>query len=176
MVRWPWLAQAKPDAPIPRRRTSRRPTSPRNSSSRSTAMMAGRGVTCCMPRVSGAARSSLSAERALHVRVRPRLGREVEQLSCQAEDFDFAPKEARRVRPNASLISTAAQYGVELAKYLANISLQSNIVVSGQASIGRKWNCQTPRNISRAVPSSRRPWSGLLRSWDLGRRISNCAK
>ena len=43
------------------------------------------------------------------------------------QDFGFAPSEARKVRPNASLISTAAQYGLDLASQFVSGVVASNI-------------------------------------------------
>ena len=43
------------------------------------------------------------------------------------QDFGFASAEARKVRPNASLIATAAQYGVPLAQQLVNTRIANNI-------------------------------------------------
>lgn len=88
--------------------------------------------------------------------------------NIKQQDFDFAPKEARRVRPNASLISTAAQYGVELAKYLASSLVQSNIAVSGRLPFrpevelpNAAWHFS--QNIEQQQDMIR-----LLKSWDLG--------
>ena len=50
-----------------------------------------------------------------------------EYLIKRDDDFDFSPTEAKKVRPNASLISTAAQYGVEVAQRLVGTQVASNI-------------------------------------------------
>jgi len=47
--------------------------------------------------------------------------------AVKQQDFGFAPKEAGKVRQNASLISTAAQYGVPLA---ARIARQYNVITN----------------------------------------------
>lgn len=48
------------------------------------------------------------------------------------DGFGLDPAEARKVRANASLISTAAQYGVEVAQHLASANVASNIVQVGR--------------------------------------------
>lgn len=57
------------------------------------------------------------------------------------KDFGFSPKEAARVRPNASLISTAAQYNVpcaiKLAGYFGNISTHGHFYYSQDLSINK---------------------------------------
>ncbi|MEI2642187.1 MAG: hypothetical protein V9G10_07600 [Candidatus Nanopelagicales bacterium] len=50
------------------------------------------------------------------------------------QDFDLAPAEARKARPNASLLATAAQYGVPQAQEL----LQAMRVYSNVNWIGRQ--------------------------------------
>jgi uncharacterized protein len=92
----------------------------------------------------------------------------LEKYRIKQQNFDFASKEADRVRPNASLISTAAQYGVELAKYLTDMVVLSNIFDSGRL----------PYRPEIALPDAARHFSEnaeqqqamirLLRSWDLG--------
>lgn len=50
------------------------------------------------------------------------------------DGFGFNPAEARKVRPNASLISTAAQYGVEVAQHLVSVNVASNIMQVGRVN------------------------------------------
>ena len=50
-----------------------------------------------------------------------------QSYDVKQQDFNFAPSEARKVRPNASLISTAAQYGVPLAQQLGQTFVMTNI-------------------------------------------------
>ena len=47
--------------------------------------------------------------------------------TVKQQDFGFAPSEAVKVRPNASLIATAAQYGVPLALRMVAPYVWSNI-------------------------------------------------
>jgi len=83
------------------------------------------------------------------------------------QDFGFAPAEARKVRPNASLIATAAQYGVPLALRLVNSEVASNI-----HQFGRMVN-DTNQLIAAAThfagdESQRKHLVRLLSAWDLG--------
>ena len=54
------------------------------------------------------------------------------EYSIKQEGFDLNPAEAKKVRPNASLISTAAQYGVEVAQHLIGANVASNIQQIGR--------------------------------------------
>jgi hypothetical protein len=90
------------------------------------------------------------------------------EYRVKQQDFDFAPKEARRVRPNASLISTAAQYGVELARYLTNYAVQTNIIVSGRVPYRPEVELpNAARHFSEFV-EQQQEMTRLLKSWDLG--------
>ena len=84
------------------------------------------------------------------------------------QDFDFSAKEAKRVRPNASLISTAAQYGVELAKYFANLAVQSNIYVSGRVPYRPEVELPNAAQHFSEKEEQQKEMVRLLRSWDLG--------
>lgn len=83
------------------------------------------------------------------------------------QDFGFAPSEARKVRPNASLIATAAQYGVPLAQRLVSSSVWSNI-----HQFGRMVN--DSNQLMRAAAYfageevQRQQLVRLLSAWDLG--------
>jgi len=55
-----------------------------------------------------------------------------QQYQVKQQDFGMAPTEARKVRPNASLVSTAAQYGVPKAQMFTRIHLQTNVVATGR--------------------------------------------
>lgn len=54
------------------------------------------------------------------------------EYSIKQEGFDLNPAEAKKVRPNASLISTAAQYGVDVAQHLIGANVASNIKQIGR--------------------------------------------
>ena len=55
----------------------------------------------------------------------------------QDDDFDLSPAEAKKVRQNASLISTAAQYGVQVAQRLVGANVASNIMQVGRIDPNR---------------------------------------
>jgi uncharacterized protein len=48
------------------------------------------------------------------------------------QQFGFNPEEAKKVRRNASLISTAAQYGVPLAMALCKLNSVGNVIFTGK--------------------------------------------
>jgi uncharacterized protein len=83
------------------------------------------------------------------------------------QDFGFAPSEARKVRANASLIATAAQYGVPLAQRLTQGQVASNI-----HQFGRMVNDSD--QLVRAAAyfageeAQRQQLVRLLSAWDLG--------
>ena len=85
------------------------------------------------------------------------------------QKFGFAAGEAKKVRPNASLIATAAQYNVPLAKELADYfsRFHSNVSYSGQ-------NDFETRDVFEAAdffidrPALRTQMSEILSSLDLG--------
>ena len=90
-----------------------------------------------------------------------------QSYDVKQQDFDFAPAEARKARPNASLIATAAQYGVPLAKRMVGSFVMTNI-----DQVGRMTN-----DIEQLVRSAayfadqeqqRQLLVRLLGSWDLG--------
>ncbi len=84
------------------------------------------------------------------------------------QGFDFSLKEARKVRPNASLISTAAQYGVKLAKYLADNHVQSNIGYTGRVPFRAESDLPNAARHFSEHQEQREQMVRLLRSWDLG--------
>ncbi|OYT87774.1 MAG: abortive infection protein [Burkholderiales bacterium PBB6] len=93
---------------------------------------------------------------------------DAQQYQVKQQDFGMAPAEARKVRPNASLISTAAQYGVPKAQAFMNIHLQTNVVATGRM----------PYRPGDDLPNAARHFAfnseqqaqmvTLLKSWDLG--------
>lgn len=52
---------------------------------------------------------------------------EAKEYAIKQDGFGLNPTEAKKVRQNASLISTAAQYGVEVAQHLISVNVASNI-------------------------------------------------
>jgi len=84
------------------------------------------------------------------------------------QDFDFSLKEARKVRPNASLISTAAQYGVELARQVAGAFLVTNISSAGRVPFREDSDLAHAARAFSENEAQRAEMVRLLRSWDLG--------
>lgn len=58
------------------------------------------------------------------------------EYAIKQEGFSLNPAEAKKVRPNASLISTAAQYGVEIAQHLIGAHVATNIMQVGRVDPG----------------------------------------
>lgn len=90
-----------------------------------------------------------------------------QSYDVKQQEFDFAPAEARKARPNASLIATAAQYGVPLAERLVNAFVLSNIDQMGRITSG-------PEQLVKAAgyfagqEQQLQAATRLLGSWDLG--------
>ena len=80
------------------------------------------------------------------------------------QDFDMSPSEARKVRPNASLIATAAQYGVAQAQKFTNIHLQTNVVEVGRAQL----DLTVAAHFFALNQVQRSQMVALLKGWDLG--------
>ena len=87
--------------------------------------------------------------------------------TIKQQDFGFAPAEARKVRPNASLISTAAQYGVPLAARMAATYVISNVNVLGRLTLDENAVLSAAAHFA-VRPAQASRMSALLASWDLG--------
>lgn len=87
--------------------------------------------------------------------------------SVKQQDFGLAPQEARKVRPNVSLIAWAAQFGVPLAVSLAASSVNSNVNVLGRVHIGNQDVQNAAKHFS-SHPEQRQRMEQLLSAWDLG--------
>jgi predicted ATPase len=83
------------------------------------------------------------------------------------QDFGFNPREAEKVRENASLISTAAQYQVPLASRFATLSLTTNINYVGRVHMSES-HIALAAQFFASNPSAQRRMSELLQVWDLG--------
>ncbi len=83
------------------------------------------------------------------------------------QDFGFAPVEARKVRANASLISTAAQYGVPLAKDMASSGMRSNITALGRQPLSQDQVLNAAAHFSQ-LSDQKATMARLLHDWDLG--------
>jgi uncharacterized protein len=84
------------------------------------------------------------------------------------KDFDFAPSKERPVRPNASLISTAAQHGVPLALALSRVHLRSNVSGIGRTPYEPKQDLAVAAAHFKAEDIQQAQMATLLRRWDLG--------
>lgn len=83
------------------------------------------------------------------------------------QDFGLAPQEARKVRPNVSLISWAAQFGVPLATRMMASYVNSNVNVFGRVHMGN----QVVQNAAQHFAThdkQRKRMEQLLSAWDLG--------
>lgn len=92
-----------------------------------------------------------------------------QSYDVKQRDFGFAPTEARKVRPNASLIATAAQYGVSLAQRMAQATVSTNIDSGGRMTDHTVQLLRAARQLS-GEHSQLASLVQLLASWDLGLR------
>lgn len=83
------------------------------------------------------------------------------------QGFGFNQNEAEKVRENASLISTAAQYQVPLASDFASLSLTTNVNYMGRQHFHDSDVFTASRFFAGDEPALRQ-MSTLLQSWDLG--------
>lgn len=83
------------------------------------------------------------------------------------QDFGFAPTEARKVRPNASLVATAAQYGVPLALRLTTSRVTSNIHQLGRIVNDARQLTAAAKHFA-ANEAQCQQLVRLLSAWDLG--------
>lgn len=83
-------------------------------------------------------------------------------------EFDLPEKEALRIRKNASIIATAAQFNVQLAVELSQLNIVSNLTDMGKYSFS---DLEQMFNAAQALhdrESSLATVSRLLVAWDLG--------
>lgn len=83
------------------------------------------------------------------------------------QDFGLAPQEARKVRPNVSLIAWAAQFGVPLAVRLTAPYVNTNVNVFGRVPMGSQ-DVQVAAQHFSVHPEQRKRMEQLLSAWDLG--------
>ena len=81
--------------------------------------------------------------------------------------FGFAPREARKTRQNASLLATAAQYGVPLAQRLATSMVTTNIYKFGRIN-NDATQMVTAATYFAQNEVQRNAVIRLLSAWDLG--------
>ncbi|MDI1269354.1 MAG: ATP-binding protein [Polaromonas sp.] len=90
-----------------------------------------------------------------------------QSYDVKQQDFGLAPAEARKVRPNASLIATAAQYGVPLAQRLVSSHISTNIHQFGRLVNDTDQLVRAATHFA-AEESQRQQLVRLLAAWDLG--------
>lgn len=90
-----------------------------------------------------------------------------QSYDIKQQDFGFIASEARKVRPNASLIGTAAQYGVPLAQRLIRSTVMSNIHQFGRVFNDHAQLVQAASYFA-SQETQRQQLVQLLASWDLG--------
>jgi AAA15 family ATPase/GTPase len=81
--------------------------------------------------------------------------------------FGLNQREAMRVRENASLLSTAAQYQVPLALKICSMQVCTNMHVLGRHHIN-DWQINGASAVYSANEHLRSAMAKLLKSWDLG--------
>lgn len=81
--------------------------------------------------------------------------------------FGLAKAEAEKTRSNASLISTAAQYGVPFAQALRNVHVNTNINVYGRLHLNQQ-RVASAANFYARSEQHKSKMSELLARWDLG--------
>jgi uncharacterized protein len=89
-----------------------------------------------------------------------------QQYSIKQDGFGLNPVEAKKVRPNASLISTAAQYGVEVAQHLIGARVATNLMQVGR--VRPELGFLNATMLFYNDEQLRKKMETLLRSWDLG--------
>ena len=87
--------------------------------------------------------------------------------TVRQQDFGLDPAKAVEARPNVSLISWAAQYGVPLALRIASPYIYSNVGVSGRVNNGDIGVLEAAKGFY-ANEALRTEMERLLCSWDLG--------
>lgn len=90
-----------------------------------------------------------------------------QRYEVKQQEFGLLPAEARKVRPNASLIATAAQYGVALAQRMTNMAVVSNIDQLGRKTFDHDQLLRAAQHFA-STQLQREQMVQLLRSWDLG--------
>ncbi|MBI5331504.1 MAG: AAA family ATPase [Betaproteobacteria bacterium] len=83
------------------------------------------------------------------------------------QDFGLPAQEARKVRPNVSLIAWAAQFGVPLAVRMAAPYVVTNVNVIGRLPMGDQAVLTAAEHFALHTPLKER-MSRLLGAWDLG--------
>ncbi len=90
-----------------------------------------------------------------------------EAYVVKQQDFGLSAQEAKKVRPNVSLISWAAQFGVPLAVRMAAPYIITNVNIFGRMPMGEPVMQVAAQHFS-GNPAQRERMSRLLSAWDLG--------
>ena len=84
------------------------------------------------------------------------------------DEFDFSQKEAEKVRANASLIATAAQYDQPLALRLVRLNVKTNLTMMGKYNFTDMDQLFSAAEFLYQQPDTLQSLSDLLARWDLG--------
>lgn len=87
--------------------------------------------------------------------------------AIRQQGFGMNLSEAKKVRPNASLISTAAQYNLPIAMQLASMPIYTNVLETGRAHLGYDGLIDATAIFAKDNVLRERMVE-QLRSWDLG--------
>lgn len=82
--------------------------------------------------------------------------------------FGLGAREAKKVRPNASLLATAAQYGVTLAQELVNLNINTNLNAHGRRGFDDPKGLFNAARFFHASKTEQLQANQLLSEWDLG--------
>lgn len=93
---------------------------------------------------------------------------QTQRYDVRQQDFGMAAAEARKVRPNASLIATAAQYGVPLALRVQALNVQTNVVASGRVPFSAGSDLSIAAAFFAQDSAARDQMVALLTAWDMG--------
>lgn len=93
---------------------------------------------------------------------------QTQQYDVRQQDFGLAPAEARKARPNASLIATAAQYGVPLALRFQALHVKTNVKASGRMAYRAESDLPTAAAFFAQDSAASDQMVALLTAWDLG--------
>ncbi|MFZ2987853.1 AAA family ATPase [Ideonella sp.] len=91
-----------------------------------------------------------------------------QRYEVRQQGFGMAPAEARKVRANASLVATAAQYGVPMALRLQSLHVRTNVVATGRLGFDAKNDLPDAARFFADDTLARDQMVGLLKAWDLG--------
>ncbi|MDX8392599.1 MAG: AAA family ATPase [Mariprofundaceae bacterium] len=92
---------------------------------------------------------------------------ESKAYTVKQQDFGLAPQEARKVRPNVSLIAWAAQFGVPLAVRMVAPYLFTNVNILGRISVSSQ-DVQVAAHHFSIHQEQYKRMETLLSAWDFG--------